>query len=52
MQHAEEMVPLRDGFFDGLDVLSAKEMRRKGNLSFLTKRERMEMELARIAERE
>ena len=46
------MIPLREGFFDGLDVLSAKEMRRKGNLSFMTKRQKMEMQLARIAERE
>ena len=52
IQHNEEMIPLREGFFEGLDILSAKEMKRKGNLTFLSKRQKMEMELARITERE
>ena len=46
------MIPLREGFFDGLDMLSAKEMKRKGNLTFMNKRQKMEIQLARINERE
>ena len=47
-----EMIPNRNGFFDNLEQLSAKELKKKGSLSFLTKRERMEMELGRIKERQ
>ena len=46
------MIPCRDGFFDDLEPLSARDMRKKGSINFLSKREKMEMELERIHERE
>jgi len=46
------MVPNRNGFFDNLEQLSAKEMRRKGSISFLSKKDKLQFELERINERE
>ena len=51
-QQQQQMIPNRNGFFDNLEPLSAKELRKKTSLSFLSKRERMQFELARINERE
>ena len=45
------MIPDPSGFFDNLEPLSVADLRRKGSVSFLTKRTRIEMELARINER-
>ena len=46
------MIPNRNVFFDNLEVLSAKELRKKGSINFLSKRERTQFELDRILERE
>ena len=46
------MIPNKNGFFDNLEVLSAKELRKKGSINFLSKRERTQFELDRIIERE
>ena len=52
MQPAQEgraqvgMIPYRAGFFDNLEPLSGKDARAKGSISFLTKRERVEQEIA------
>ena len=46
------MIPNKNGFFDNLEVLSAKELRKKGSINFLSKRERAQFELDRIIERE
>ena len=46
------MMPNRNGFFDGLEPLSSKELRKHGGISFQSKKQRMEMQLARINERE
>jgi hypothetical protein len=35
--------PLREGFFDGLDVLSGKDLRKKSSVNFMSKKERLEM---------
>ena len=34
----QEMVPNRNGFFDGLEPLSSKELRRHGGISFQSKK--------------
>ena len=44
--------PVREGFFDGLEVLSSKDLRKKTSVSFLSKKQKLEMQLARIQERE
>ena len=44
--------PIREGFLDGLEVLSGKDLRKKSSINFLTKKQRLEMQLARIQERE
>ena len=46
------MVQNRNGFFDNLEMLSSKELRKKGSISFLSKRERAQFQLERILERE
>ena len=48
----EEMVPNPNGFFDNLDVLGPAELRRKSSLSFVSKKQRLELQLQRITERE
>ena len=51
LQREQQMIADPSGFFDNLEPLSVADLRRKGSVSFLTKRTRMEMELARINER-
>ena len=46
------MIANRNGFFDGLENLSQKELRRKGSIKFLSKREKLQFELERINERQ
>ena len=46
------MIPNKGGFFDNLEPLSVKEMKRKGSINFLTKKEKLQFELERIKERE
>ena len=46
------MIPNRRGFFDNLEPLNVKELKRKGSINFLTKKERLQFELERINERE
>ena len=46
------MIPNRGGFFDNLEPLTVKEMKRKGSINFLTKKEKLQFELERIKERE
>jgi len=47
------MVPVvREGFFDNLEPLSGKDARTKGSISFLTKKERMEQEIAVLRQRQ
>ena len=48
----QQMVQNRNGFFDNLKMLSTKELRKKGSISFLSKRERTQFQLERILERE
>ena len=40
------------GFFDNLEHLTAQELRKKGSIRFLSKREKMQFELERINERQ
>ena len=46
------MVVNRNGFFDDLEPLAGKELRKHGGISFQSKKQRLEVELARIEERE
>ena len=43
------MIPVvREGFFDNLDPLSGKEARSKGSISFLSKKDRVEQQIAAL----
>ena len=46
------MIDNSDGFFDNLTPLTAKEMKKKGSVNFLSKKQQLEIQLARINERE
>jgi hypothetical protein len=46
------MIDNKDGFFDNLDLLNSKELKKSSSISFLSKKQRLEAELARINERE
>ena len=46
------MIPNHDGFMDGLPELSAKEMKKGGGISFLTKLQRLEMKVQRQKEKQ
>ena len=46
------MIPNKGGFFDNLEPLNFKEMKRKGSINFLTKKEKLQFELERLKERE
>ena len=46
------MIDNSDRFFDDLPTLSASELKKSGGMSFISKKQRLEMELARIQERE
>ena len=46
------MIQNRNGFFDNLEMLSVKELKKRGSINFLSKREKMQFELDRINERE
>ena len=47
------MIPVvRAGFFDNLEPLSGKDARSKGSISFLSKKERMEQEIAVLRQRQ
>ena len=46
------MIPNVGGFFDNLEQLTAQELRKKGSIRFLSKRQKMEFELERINERQ
>ena len=41
-----------EGFFENLPELSLKEQKKAGGMSFLSKRQRIELQLARMDERE
>ena len=43
--HQKQMIPNRGGFFDNLDPLNVKELKRKGSVNFLTKKEKLQFEL-------
>jgi hypothetical protein len=45
------MVPNHNGFVNNLPELSAKELKKGGGVSFLSKRERLEMQLERLEEK-
>ena len=45
------MIPSNNGFLDNLPELSAKELKKGGGVSFLNKRERLEMQLERLEEK-
>ena len=51
-QPQQQKIPNRQGFFDNLEMLSAKELRKKSSINFLSKRERTQFQLDRIHERE
>ena len=46
------MIPNKGGFFDNLEPLNVKELKRKGSVNFLTKKEKLQFELERLNERE
>ena len=46
------MIPNKGGFFDNLEPLSIIELKRKGSVNFLTKKEKLQFELERLNERE
>ena len=47
------MIPVvRAGFFDNLEPLSGKDARLKGSISFLSKKERVEQEIAVLRQRQ
>ena len=48
----QEMIVNHNGFFDDLGTLNSKQLRQKGSISFLSKKQRIQMELARIDQRE
>ena len=52
VQQLGEQFPVRPGFFDGLDMLTSKQMRGRSSISFMTKKQRLELQLVRINERE
>ena len=45
------MLPNYNNFIDNLPELSAKELKKGGGVSFLSKRQRLEMQLERLDER-
>ena len=45
------MIPNNNGFMDNLPELSAKEMKKGSGVSFLSKRQRLEMQLERLEEK-
>ena len=45
------MVPKREGFFENLEPLEGKHANKKGSLSFMTKKERAEQQLAILKQR-
>ena len=47
----QPMIPNHNGFMDNLPELSAKELKKGGGVSFLTKRQRLEMQLERLEEK-
>ena len=46
------MVPVREGFFDNLVPLSGKEARGRGSINFLSKKEKVEQEIALMRQRQ
>ena len=46
------MIPNKGGFFDNLVPLNVKELKQKGSVNFLTKKEKLQFELERLNERE
>jgi len=47
------MIPIvREGFFENLEPLSGKDARSKGSINFLSKKERMEQEIAVLRQRQ
>ena len=46
-----KMVPKREGFFEKLEQLEGKNARKKGSLSFMTKKEKAEQQLAILKQR-
>ena len=45
------MIPNNNGFMNNLPELSAKEMKKGGAVSFLNKRQRLELQLERLEEK-
>ena len=41
----------RNGFFDNLDELSVKQLKKNGDISFMSKKEKLELQLQRIKDR-
>lgn len=46
------MVPVREGFFDNLEPLTGKEARGRGSISFLSKKDRVQQEIAVMRQRQ
>jgi hypothetical protein len=46
------MIPINNGFMNDLPELSAKERKRGGGISFLTKQQKLEMQLQRLEEKQ
>ena len=46
------MVENRNGFFDDLEELSVKQLKKHGGISFISKKQRLEFELQRLNERQ
>ena len=46
------MVPVREGFFDHLEPLTGKDARGRGSINFLSKKDRVEQEIAVMRQRQ
>ena len=46
------MIPDNNGFWDGLRQLDGKDLKKGGGISFLSKKQRLEMQLLRLDEKQ
>ncbi len=47
-----KMIPKREGFFENLEPLEGKKARKKGSLNFMSKKEKVEHQLAILQQRQ
>ena len=47
-----KMIPKREGFFEKLEPLEGKKARKKGSLNFISKKEKVEQQLAILKQRQ